>query len=359
MKNYTFPRWTDLPEIDLYMDQVITYINEKLKDTYFYDEKFITKAMINNYVKTGIVHPPVKKHYTKSHLAYFLVLTILKRCYSMQQITSLLHIYTNMKDSTIEQAYDLFISRFEDSLNDVFKNNRNTIVFENANHEQELMDNVIQCIIYKMHTEYTLKKYEQELNLIKQEPIKNIENYKQESSKELELVKRQSSKEIELVKQQSSKDIELIKQQSNKNIEATNKVLTNLKIQIDKKMQQLQNQNIKLKETMQVNLVKMQEKSQKQEETIQELVLENRKLKEMLESMNSENQFTTAMLEAQMDKLLEKKLQTLKKVQQTNVVKPTKTKEIEVKPQHANAAANPNLIGEYSVWILSISSKRL
>ena len=57
MKNYTFPKWTELPEIDLYMDQVITYINEKLKDTYFYDEKFITKAMINNYVKTGIVHP--------------------------------------------------------------------------------------------------------------------------------------------------------------------------------------------------------------------------------------------------------------------------------------------------------------
>ena len=158
MKNYTFPRWNDLPEIELYMDQVITYMNDKLKDTYFYDEKFITKSMINNYVKTGIVHPPVKKHYTKSHLAYFLVLTILKRCYSMQQITSLLRIYTNMKDSTIEQAYDLFISRFENSLNDVFENNRNTIEFENNNHEQELMDNVIQCIIYKMHTEYTLKK---------------------------------------------------------------------------------------------------------------------------------------------------------------------------------------------------------
>ena len=62
-----------------------------------------------------------------------------------------------MKDSTIEQAYDLFISRFESSLNDVFENNRNTIEFENTNHEQELMDNVIQCIIYKMHTEYTLK----------------------------------------------------------------------------------------------------------------------------------------------------------------------------------------------------------
>ena len=42
MKNYTFPRWNDLPEIELYMDQVITYMNDKLKDTYFYDEKFIT-----------------------------------------------------------------------------------------------------------------------------------------------------------------------------------------------------------------------------------------------------------------------------------------------------------------------------
>ena len=152
--------WSRLPELDLYMDQVITLMSKELEPFSLEGERLLTPSMINNYVKTGIVHPPVKKHYTKSHLAYFLVLTILKRCYSMQQITSLLHIYTNIKDSTIEQAYDLFISRFEDSLNDVFKNNRNTILFENANYEQKLMDNVIQCIIYKMHTEYTLKSYE-------------------------------------------------------------------------------------------------------------------------------------------------------------------------------------------------------
>lgn len=71
MKNYTFPRWNDLPEIELYMDQVITYMNDKLKDTYFYDEKFITKSMINNYVKTGIVHPPVKALYKKSFSILF------------------------------------------------------------------------------------------------------------------------------------------------------------------------------------------------------------------------------------------------------------------------------------------------
>lgn len=65
MKNYTFPKWTDLPEIDLYMDQMITYINEKLKDTYFYDEKFITKAMINNYVKNRYCPSSSQKNTTQ------------------------------------------------------------------------------------------------------------------------------------------------------------------------------------------------------------------------------------------------------------------------------------------------------
>lgn len=160
MKNYEFPKWQELPEIDLYMDQVITYIYEKLKETYFFNEKFITRSMINNYVKTGIVHPPIKKHYTKSHLAYFLILTILKRCYSMQQITSLLHIYTDMQNSSIEQAYDLFMERFEHSLNTVFECNINTQNFTSVNSQQELMDNVIQCIVYKVHTEYALKNHD-------------------------------------------------------------------------------------------------------------------------------------------------------------------------------------------------------
>ena len=158
MKNYTFPRWTDLPEIDLYMDQVITYINEKLKDTYFYDEKFITKAMINNYVKTSIVAPPIKKHYTKQHIAYFIVVTILKRCYSMSQISQLIEIHTHMESSSVEQAYDLFISLFEDSLNDLFSLNETEHAFISTNQEKKLMEHVIQCIVYKIHTEYVLSQ---------------------------------------------------------------------------------------------------------------------------------------------------------------------------------------------------------
>ena len=158
MKKFIFPKWNQLPEIDLYMDQVITYIQEKLKCTYFFDEKFITNSMVNNYVKTGIVKPPLKKHYTRSHVAYFLIITILKRCYSMQQVETLIHIQTHMKDSYIEQAYNLFITRFEDSLNTVFETNLNQELLLTTNPQQDLMDNVIQCIVYKIHTEYALKK---------------------------------------------------------------------------------------------------------------------------------------------------------------------------------------------------------
>lgn len=162
---YSFPKWRDLPDVDLYMDQVITYLTDKLCCTYFDEDKFITSSMINNYVKTGIVSRPIKKHYTKEHLAYFIAVTILKRCYSMQQISELIEIQIHTKNSSIEQAYDLFMTRFEDTLNAVFEtNNTCNTVFNSNNHEQELMDNVIQCIIYKIHTEYVL-------NLVKRKTL--------------------------------------------------------------------------------------------------------------------------------------------------------------------------------------------
>lgn len=161
MKKFQFPRWNELPNIDLYMDQVISYIQNTLQDTYFEQEKFITKAMINNYVKTSIVSPPIKKHYTKQHVAYFLVVTILKRCYSMQQISQLIQIHTNMKDSTVDKAYDLFMQRLEELLNVVFYDTTSKeITFQTKNEQQELMNHVIHCIVYKMHTEYILQNKE-------------------------------------------------------------------------------------------------------------------------------------------------------------------------------------------------------
>lgn len=71
------PRWEELPNFPLYIDQVVSYIEDNL-GILFYDEKIITNSMINNYVKHGIVNPPVKKKYNRIHIAYFIVVCILK-----------------------------------------------------------------------------------------------------------------------------------------------------------------------------------------------------------------------------------------------------------------------------------------
>lgn len=157
MKKYTFPRWDDLPDLDLYMDQVITYLTEQLKDTYYFNEKFVTSSMINNYVKTDIVEAPIKKHYTKHHVAYFMVVTIMKRAFSMQQISELIDIQSQMKTSSVPHAYDIFIARFEEALNSVFLDNETTS-FKSKNKQQDLMDNVLQAVVYKIHAEYVLSK---------------------------------------------------------------------------------------------------------------------------------------------------------------------------------------------------------
>lgn len=56
LESYNMPDWNDLPDIDLYMDQVITYLEKQLSVfSRNDDEKLITPAMINNYVKNEII----------------------------------------------------------------------------------------------------------------------------------------------------------------------------------------------------------------------------------------------------------------------------------------------------------------
>lgn len=86
--------WEQMPDIYLYMDQVITCLQGMLK-FYDIDEKnpLITNSMINNYVKNGVVERPVKKKYSRSHLARLYMISLLKQVLSMQEIDRLLREY--------------------------------------------------------------------------------------------------------------------------------------------------------------------------------------------------------------------------------------------------------------------------
>ena len=65
--NHINPR--NLPNIDLYMDQVTTFMDEGLTTTKRReDDKILTKTMINNYAKNNLLPAPVKKKYSKDHM---------------------------------------------------------------------------------------------------------------------------------------------------------------------------------------------------------------------------------------------------------------------------------------------------
>lgn len=83
-------RPNEIPNIDLYMDQVTTFMEEQLKRTKRYEEdKILTKTMINNYAKNNLLPPPVKKKYSKEHMLMLIFIYYFKNLLSFNDIEQL------------------------------------------------------------------------------------------------------------------------------------------------------------------------------------------------------------------------------------------------------------------------------
>lgn len=112
IKDYCLPRWEDFPEIELYMDQVIVLLNQYLeifvqKHEGGEENKYITPAMINNYVKMKIIPAPNKKKYSKQHLAYLVMLCSLKNTLNISVIQKVLPL--DLSDDEVQAIYNSFI----------------------------------------------------------------------------------------------------------------------------------------------------------------------------------------------------------------------------------------------------------
>ena len=81
----------DIPNIDLYMDQVTTFMEAQLSSTKRYPEdKILTKTMINNYAKNNLLPPPVKKKYSREHVLLLIFIYYFKNILSIKDIETLL-----------------------------------------------------------------------------------------------------------------------------------------------------------------------------------------------------------------------------------------------------------------------------
>ena len=87
----TYIRPEEIPDIDLYMDQVTTFMEDHLNATKRYsDDKILTKTMINNYAKNDLLPPPVKKKYSKEHMIMLIFIYYFKNILSISDIQTLL-----------------------------------------------------------------------------------------------------------------------------------------------------------------------------------------------------------------------------------------------------------------------------
>lgn len=153
---FHIPRWNELPNIDLYLDQVVSLINSCLSPyifngDYTKDENtLLTKTMINNYVKNNLIEAPIKKQYSKIQLSKLFVICVLKQVYSMQDIKTLINIA--LSDSTLELAYDKFCKLFEEALLCTYK--RKDFIDKNSSSDNlYLLKSVLLSCSYKIYVE--------------------------------------------------------------------------------------------------------------------------------------------------------------------------------------------------------------
>ena len=115
----------DIPNIDLYMDQVTTFMDEQLASTKRYKEdKILTKTMINNYAKNDLLPPPEKKKYSKEHVLTLIFIYYFKSILSISDIQSILNPITDKyfgkgsSEMSLEDIYkEVFGLEHQETLN--------------------------------------------------------------------------------------------------------------------------------------------------------------------------------------------------------------------------------------------------
>ena len=109
--NYRLPEWESIPNIGLYMEQVIALLKDYLDylPPELKREQFITAAAINNYVRKKIIPEPRKKKYYRVHIAYLIIICSLKQSLSLPTLQTLLPV--GLSEEELKRFYSAYCRR--------------------------------------------------------------------------------------------------------------------------------------------------------------------------------------------------------------------------------------------------------
>ncbi|MCR5302546.1 MAG: DUF1836 domain-containing protein [Lachnospiraceae bacterium] len=116
LEDFTLPSWNDIPDIGLYMEQVIILLREYLDylPPELKDEQIITAATINNYVRTKIMPEPVKKKYYRQHIAYLVMICTMKQILPIAVISKIIPM--DISEDEIRNIYDRYSDRHKKTI---------------------------------------------------------------------------------------------------------------------------------------------------------------------------------------------------------------------------------------------------
>ena len=147
IKDFSLPRYSDIPNVGLYLEQVVKYISEYLEPLGSFS---LTASMVSTYVKKDLIGNPVKKQYDREQIARLFFVAVAKNVLSMEDIRLLFE----MQHETYEprRAYDYFCSEFENVLQFVFglKENLDTVGTD-SNDTKTMLRNTIIAVAYKVY----------------------------------------------------------------------------------------------------------------------------------------------------------------------------------------------------------------
>ena len=151
--DFRLPRYNEIPNVGLYLEQATKYVCEYLAPL---GEYTLTPSMISNYVKKGLIANPVKKQYSRDHIAYLFFIAVAKSVLSLDALTGFIKL--QQQTYTLPKAYDYFTQQFESLLRFTFEiEDAMEIIGEDNTDEKRLLYTCIVAAVQKVYLEKCLE----------------------------------------------------------------------------------------------------------------------------------------------------------------------------------------------------------
>ena len=153
MQNFRLPRYHEIPNVGLYLEQTVKYISDYLEIVL---PGCLTNSMVSNYVKKGLIASPVKKQYSREQIAYLFFIAAAKNILSLDALQNFIHL--QQRTYTVEKAYNYFVEEFENVLLYCFdlKPTLDAVGEEESN-EKRLLYSCIASLAQKIYLEKCLE----------------------------------------------------------------------------------------------------------------------------------------------------------------------------------------------------------